>query len=143
MARRVLDSNICASLVLPLPYSNQALRYINTWKTAKDELIVPMLWEYEVVSILRKAVFGKVLRPDQARDSLQRIFALNPTRIAPTAELHQQTMEWAARLNQASAYDAHYLAVAEAMNAEFWTADGRLCSRAQQLGLDWVHVVEA
>ncbi|MCW5852239.1 MAG: type II toxin-antitoxin system VapC family toxin [Anaerolineae bacterium] len=143
MARRVLDSNICAALVLPLPYSNQAFTYINAWKTAKDELIVPMLWEYEMVTILRKAVFGKVLRPDQARDSLQRVFALNPTRIAPTLELHKQAMEWAVRLNQASAYDAHYLAGAEAMNAEFWTADARLYSRAQQLGLDWVHVIEA
>lgn len=143
MARRVIDSNMCVSLVLPLPYSNQALMYLNAWKAAKDDLLVPVLWEYEVVSILRKAVFGKVLRPGQARDSLQRVFTLNPTRIAPTIELHRQAMEWAARLNQASAYDAHYLALAEAMHAEFWTADRRLYSRAQQLGLDWVHVVEA
>lgn len=38
-------------------------------------------------------------------------------------------------------YDAHYLALAELLEGEFWTADGRL-ARTVQSSLPWVHLVE-
>ncbi len=143
MARRVVDANICVSLVLSLPYSAKAQTLLQGWLRSGDELMVPTLWEYEVVSAVRRAAFRKAIPPDEAAQALQVIFDLEPTVVPPTLDLHTRTLTWAARLNQASAYDAHYLAVAEALNAEFWTADERLYSRAQQLGLDWVQVVEA
>lgn len=37
------------------------------------------------------------------------------------------------------AYDAAFLAIAEAEGAEFWTADRKLAVAAKGLGLDWVH----
>jgi len=41
-----------------------------------------------------------------------------------------------------ASYDAYYLALAEQLGAEFWTADRRL-SRAVQSHLDWVHLIES
>ena len=143
MARRIVDANICVSLVLTVPYSAKAQTLLQGWLRSGDELMVPTLWEYEIVSAIRRAAFRKAMPLDETAQALQVVFDLEPTIVTPTMALHRRTMNWAARLNQASACDAHYLAVAEAMNAEFWTADVRLYSRAQQLGLDWVHVVEA
>jgi predicted nucleic acid-binding protein len=40
-----------------------------------------------------------------------------------------------------AAYDAHYLALAELLEGEFWTADGQLARRVQP-SLPWVHLVE-
>jgi predicted nucleic acid-binding protein len=43
-------------------------------------------------------------------------------------------------LAQTKAYDAFYLAVAEKMEAELWTADRHLSNRCRNdLGLEWVH----
>ncbi|MBN1140086.1 MAG: type II toxin-antitoxin system VapC family toxin [Anaerolineae bacterium] len=39
-----------------------------------------------------------------------------------------------------TAYDAHYLAVAEHLGAAFWTAD-RALAHAVQPELNWVHLV--
>jgi predicted nucleic acid-binding protein len=52
----VVDANLIAALVLPLPYSDQATRKITAWNRAGVELLAPLLLEYEVAAILRKAV---------------------------------------------------------------------------------------
>jgi len=51
----------------------------------------------------------------------------------------QAVLEWAGRLNQSRAYDAFYMALAEELGAEFWTADQRLARAAQQAGVTWTH----
>src|SRR5438477_244782 len=55
------------------------------------------------------------------------------------APLCQAAFEWAGRLNQVRAYDGFYLALAEQLKAEFWTADKRLANAVQQIGANWVH----
>jgi predicted nucleic acid-binding protein len=44
---------------------------------------------------------------------------------------------FATRFNRPAAYDAHYLALAEMMNCEFWTADERLFNAVRDK-LSWV-----
>jgi predicted nucleic acid-binding protein len=53
--------------------------------------------------------------------------------------LCRSAFEWALRLGQSRAYDAFYLAVAEAQQVELWTADRRLANGAHQIGALWVH----
>ena len=50
-------------------------------------------------------------------------------------------MEWTSRLNQTVAYDAAYLALAEFLNSEFWTADNKLFKVADKEGLTWVRLL--
>lgn len=100
-----------------------------------------MLWGYEVITVMRKAVIAKIISPDDASKALDLIFALNIQLIPLTPQLYQATFAWADRLNQSQAYDAAYLAVAEQLSAEFWTADKRLADRAKQLKLGWVHQI--
>jgi predicted nucleic acid-binding protein len=56
-------------------------------------------------------------------------------------ELHRRALELANRFSLPTAYDAHYLALAELLEGEFWTADAGL-ARAVQSSLDWVHLPE-
>jgi len=51
----------------------------------------------------------------------------------------QAALRWAVRLRQKAAYDGFYLAAAEQLGAEFWTADQSLCNHARQAGATWVH----
>ena len=46
--------------------------------------------------------------------------------------------DWATRLRQKGAYDGFYLAAAEQLGAELWTADQALVNNALQVGVSWV-----
>lgn len=133
------DSNIVLALVITLPYSEAAIRKMQQWEQQKAEFVVPTLWSYEVVSTLRKAVASGRTSPDTAAANLQDILSMEIRQVPPTPALHQQALDWAARLNQIVAYDAAYLALAESEGAEFWTADQRLANAALQAGALWVH----
>jgi len=64
-----------------------------------------------------------------------------PLRLHGESDLHWQALDLAERFSLPAAYDAHYLALAEWLGGEFWTADRRL-AQAVQTALPWVHLVE-
>ncbi len=72
--------------------------------------------------------------------ALQAALAL-PLRLYGEAHLHARALALAARLDLPAAYDAHYLALAEWLGGELWTADGRL-ARAVGASLPWVRLIE-
>jgi predicted nucleic acid-binding protein len=53
---------------------------------------------------------------------------------------HEAAIETAWKLNRPATYDAHYLALAEKLGAEFWTLDQRLFNAVRHQ-LPWVHLV--
>ncbi len=135
----VIDANLIAAVVLPLPYSDQATHRITAWKRAGVELLAPVLLEHEIAAILRKAVVAQWLTTDLAVEAMGRILALNVRCWTPTADLHERALRWADRLGHSKAYDAQYLALAEQEGSELWTADRRLANGALQVGAHWVH----
>ena len=135
----VVDANLIAALVLPLPYSDQATQRVMAWKRAGVELFAPVLLEYEIAAILRRAVVAQWLTTDLAVEAIGEILALNICCLAPTADLHERALGWAERLGQSKAYDAHYLALADQEGLELWTADRRVANGSQQAGAHWVH----
>ena len=134
----VIDANMLAALILPLPYSDQATQRIMAWKRDGSELLAPVLLEYELASILRKAVIAQWLTNDLAVEALGKILVLNVRCLTPTTHLHERALRWADRLGHSKAYDGHYLALAEQERVEFWTADRRLAIGARQAGACWV-----
>jgi predicted nucleic acid-binding protein len=135
----VIDANLLAAVVLPLPYSEQATWRIMAWKRAGVELLAPLLLEYEIAAILRRAVVAQWLTTDLAVEAIDRVLTLRIRCLPPALHLHERALHWAERLGHSKAYDAHYLALAEQERAELWTADRRLANGAQQAGADWVH----
>ena len=64
-----------------------------------------------------------------------------PLELHGEPDLHWRALELASRFSLPAAYDAHYLALAELLEGEFWTADAGL-ARAVESSLPWVHLVE-
>jgi predicted nucleic acid-binding protein len=137
----VLDANLALALILPLPYSQQAAQQFERWKRARVPLQAPSLWTYEVVSGLRKVVFDRVISPEMAQEGLHSLWALNVVQISPDPALARSALLWAERLGRRVAYDAVYLALAERLESEFWTADGALARNLSQMGILWVRSV--
>ena len=137
----VIDANIIVALALPLPYSDAATEKIREWQEQEVEIVVPTLWHYECVSTLRKALVLNIISSEEVSEALQNIFSLGIKDIPPTVHLHQKAMEWASRLNQTVAYDAAYLALAEHLDSDFWTADTKLFKAADDEDLTWVRLI--
>jgi predicted nucleic acid-binding protein len=51
----------------------------------------------------------------------------------------RSAFDWSTRLRQKAAYDGFYLAAADQLKAELWTADRSLANNAKQIGAKWVH----
>ncbi|MGD2048740.1 MAG: type II toxin-antitoxin system VapC family toxin [Chloroflexota bacterium] len=135
----VIDANIILALMLPLAYSELATEKFNNWKTTEIELHAPLLLQYEVISVLRKTVVSGWITTEQAILSVGSIMDLGIEFAPPSMELHKRALLWAERLGQSKSYDAQYLALAEFIQANFWTADNRLVHAARQQAINWVH----
>jgi predicted nucleic acid-binding protein len=141
MTTVVVDAKFSLAQALPLPYSPDVTRRMLLWQDELPSIRVPGLWEYEVVTGLRRACYLGMISLEQAQTCLDELLGMG-LEVAPvTLALHRRALEWADRLGQSRAYDAQYLALAEHVSAELWTADKRLANGAAALGVDWVHWV--
>ena len=139
------DSSLCvdASLVIRLiadPRDTAVSRLWDQWDEDGRPIAAPTLLFYEVSNALHRYRRAGMMSDAAVRLALQAALAL-PVQLYGEAELHGRALDLAERLGLPAAYDAHYLALAEWLGAQYWTADVRL-GRAVQGALPWVHVVE-
>lgn len=132
-----------ASLVLKasLPNPDLALCQSVLARLNNSQLVVPALWVYEVTSALAKAVYFKQLTADESKAALQKALGLDLQIIAPDEAQSLLAIDWTCRLKRAAAYDSFYLALAETLEAPFWTADRRLINAFQDRKPAWLHWV--
>jgi predicted nucleic acid-binding protein len=135
---QVVDANLTVALILPTPYSTQAQAVWERWSAEATDVFAPDLWAYEVTSALRKAVSITGMSSPEAEVHLETVMQLGVQLVPPTLELDRLALRWAERLGQTVAYDAHYLALAETLECDFWTADRRLADAAGD-EVPWVH----
>jgi len=140
--RVVADANLLVALFVQLEYSPQARATFQDWTWQGIDVFAPQLWTYEAVSTLRKLTALGRLTAGEAQEALDEFGRLEVQAVDQSPELGRRTLAWAERLNQVVAYDAAYFAVAEALDADFWTADRKLARNARSLGVDWVHSVQ-
>ena len=116
----VLDASVVVELL-----TNGALAdSIRGDLTGRDEtFIVPHLIDVEAVSALRGLVAGRRVETDRSDRFLTGLAALPAERYSHTPLIGRI---WELRHNF-TAYDAAYIALAEAMNAVLYTTDEKLC----------------
>lgn len=105
---------------------------INTKLTAGCLLVAPTLWQYEVTSILTKAVYARQLTPVQAEESLALVRTLPLRLVRPRHELTRTAFAWTIKLKRKVAYDSFYLALAQQLQCELWTYDKRLANAVNE-----------
>ena len=103
----------------------------------------PHLWRLEVVSTLHKLRSAGYLH-DQLLDEVLEAFWQWPVEIIPADRaLIEQALRWAKRIRDRVIYDSIYLALAERLHADFWTADVKLHRRAREAGAEFVFLLKA
>lgn len=131
------DSGLAIMQVLREPLSDLADALWVEWSRHGVTIIAPLLWGYEVTSVIRKNTFRKLLAPEDEEYALDAVFRL-PVELRQPAALHQRAWMLARRFNRPTAYDAHYLALAEIAGCPLWTSDERLFNAVHD-ELPWVH----
>jgi predicted nucleic acid-binding protein len=133
----VVDASFSVRLILPGPQRGAFRSRMEQWRQDDYELCAPGLWLYEMTTALCKGAFFGLVTAEEAERSLPLVYELGVQLIAPDAEQTRRAFTWTRRLNRAAAYDSFYLALAEAMGCELWTADRHLVNA---VGLSWVHL---
>lgn len=131
----VVDASFAVRLILHSPEQAPFRDLAEGWQRDGVELYAPTLWLYELTSALRKLMRAGELAPAEARQALALAQQLGVELVAPDDALAQAALEWTVRLNLGAAYDSSYLALAEALQCELWTADRHLC---RAVDLAWV-----
>lgn len=123
-----------ASLVLKwLTYENdsdKAIAWLNAH--AEEEMIAPACLPAEITSALRQKVRRAELSREEGLEALQLLDNLR-IRTLWDRELAERAFILAVELDQPTAYDTAYLALAEKERCELWTADARFARTASPL----------
>ncbi len=72
-------------------------------------------------------------------DAIHQALSLNTKVILPDETRSLLAYQWTLRLRRASAYDSFYLTIAEALEAQFWTADEKLFRSLETEKLSCLH----
>ena len=133
----VVDASFCIRLILPDARRTALRARMEQWLQAGYELYAPDLWLYEMTTALCKGAFFGLVTAEEAENSLPLVSELAIELVAADAEQARLAFAWTRRLNRAAAYDSFYLALAESMQCDLWTADQRL---QNAVSLPWVRL---
>jgi predicted nucleic acid-binding protein len=133
----VVDASLALKWVLEEPYSAEANDLLENWGGQRNKLFAPALFLYEVANALTKRIQRHQLTLAQAKERLGFFLESGPL-LQQIGAVHPRALELADRFRLPTAYDAHYLALAEFQRCEFWTADERLWNSVKR-ELQWVH----
>ena len=131
----VLDASVLVELLSMSPRGRRAAAAVGD---DADDLHVPHLADVETLSVVRGLVDGGMLPGARATQVLADLRDF-PARRWPARMLFERI--WALREN-VTAYDATYVALAEALGARLITADHRLARGVQGVASCEVHVIE-
>ena len=132
-----IDANIAIKLVVEEEGSENARALWEEWGKSRAELIAPTLWSYEITAAIRRKIYRGLLTPEEGEEALEAALGLPVMLLKPS---HRRALILAEELNRPTAYDAHYLALAEALECEFWTVDEHLYNSVKET-LPWVKLL--
>ena len=130
----VVDASLAFKWLVEEENSDRATALTRLWDDQGTQLAAPPLMPFEVANALHRRVLRGDLTVGVAADLMQDLMSLGVAFHA-TPNLHSRALELASLLNQGAVYDAHYLALAESLGCEVWTADRRFY-RAASSGVD-------
>jgi len=136
-----VDANLALKLIFVETDSEAAHRLWNGWVAADVEVVAPPLFAFEGTSVICSKTYRGLVPPEEA-ELMFKAFHLLGVRLLYPDRLHQRAWELARRFNRPQAYDSHYLALAELLGLELWTADERLYNVVKD-ALPWVKCLGA
>lgn len=119
----VVDASLAVKWLVDEDHSDRADALLQAWSREGIRLAAPSILPAEVTNALHRRIVRGELTVEVATGLTERLSARVELYEAPG--LHARALRLASELGQGAAYDSHYLALAEALECEYWTADDR------------------
>ena len=132
----VVDASLVVKWLVTEELSDEALYLLSWWNAESVRMVAPSLIRFEVANVIHRKIARGDIGAASAVEHMTKLLAL-PIELRDMPELHARAIELAGELRQGAAYDAHYLALAEILECDMWTADGRFYRSAGR-GIDRV-----
>lgn len=134
----IVDASVVLKWVIDEDNSDKATALLSRWFIEGTVILAPVLLIYEVTNAIYQHVCRGELFLDDARQTLDNALLAFLELDSPVdSSLSRRAMELAQQYRLPATYDAHYLALAEREQCEYWTADMRLWN-AVKGKLAWV-----
>ncbi len=134
-----VDASFVVRLLVMDPNESPYQSLWDGWVEAGVIIAAPSLLLYEVTNALYRLAKAGQFSREVADEFLEIALGLN-IEFYGNANLHERAWQIANQLSLPATYDAHYLALAEILAAELWTADRRLVNSVRDV-YDWIHLV--
>jgi predicted nucleic acid-binding protein len=120
-----VDASVAVKWIIEEDYSEQALELVRRADRMAERIVAPALMPFEVGNIIRQRMRREGL-PLATAESLFAQFLKAPVEHWSPHELHHEALRITDRYNLPAIYDAYYVALAETLGCDLWTADLRL-----------------
>ena len=118
----VVDASLAVKWVIPEDNSAEADTLLQDWQNRSSRRVVPSLFACEVGNVLYKRMLKQTLTLVQAQGNLEAIMS-EVIVLDFEPKTAKRGLELAQAFARPASYDAHYLALAEHLGCELWTAD--------------------
>ena len=120
----VVDASLAFKWMVEEEDSEKAEAILAEWRKRGVRLAAPYFMVAELANAIHRKVIDETLSLAEAEALMDDLLSpeLQLELHAP-AGLHQRGMQLASQLRQPAVYDSVYLALAEVLNGELWTAD--------------------
>ncbi len=118
----VVDANLAFKWLVSEENSDLAHSISRSWVNNGIQAAAPYLMPVEVANALHRRVVRGELTVEDAVQLLEYLLA-SGIELRDEPSLHARALQISSRLRQGAVYDAHYLALADILGCEYWTAD--------------------
>ncbi len=118
----VVDASLAIKWLIEEADSPVAHRLSVGWEREGIAIVGPHLLPTEVANAIHRRVRRRDISVEEAIELEEHFLAID-IEFQWFPELHLRAIRIATLLAQGAAYDSHYLALAELLDCEFWTAD--------------------
>jgi predicted nucleic acid-binding protein len=134
-----IDAGLAIRRVV-FPEDETVQKLWDSWEEGEQEVYAPSLLFYEVTNALYRYQRQELLSAKTVDIALEAALSL-PIRLVSDPALHRRAKALAERYQLPATYDAHYLALAERLECELWTADQRMAQALASFKLDRIRLI--
>ena len=120
-----VDASAAVKWLLPEEYSDEALALYEDCYRAGTLIAAPPHFPVEVTNAIRRRVARHLVTHAEGKEILE-TFAQFQARLVIPPNLYREALDLAEAFNRPTVYDTHYIALAQILGCDLWTADEAL-----------------